>query len=109
MKKAMTVGVVCGLIVAWLRFAAEPSQPIATSLKQPAEGGVEAQSFLDKKTGFRDQGYGLDIVDWLMEPGSDEAYRDHLPGDLPYLFNNLVHGKRPKRSIEGPQICTRAK
>jgi len=70
--------------------------------------GVEARSLLDVKTGFRDAGFGLDIVDWLMEPGSDEAYRDKLPGDLPYLFNNLYHGKRPKRSIEGPQICTKA-
>ena len=59
-------------------------------------------------TGFRDAGFGLDIVDWIMEPGSDEAYRDKLPGDLPYLFNNRYHGKRPKRSIEGPQICTKA-
>ena len=71
--------------------------------------GVEAASLLDTKTGFRDLGFGLDIVDWLMEPGSDEAYREKLPGDLPYLFNNLHHGKRPKRCIEGPQICTRAK
>ena len=71
--------------------------------------GVEAGSLLDKKTGFRDQGFGLDIVDWLMEPGSDEAYRDKLPGDLPYHFNNLYHGKRPKRAVEGPQICTKAK
>src|SRR5688500_14810461 len=70
--------------------------------------GVEGQSLLDKKTGFRDVGFGLDIVDWIMEPGSDEAYRDQLPGDLPYLFNNTYHGKRPKRSIEGPQICTKA-
>ncbi len=70
--------------------------------------GVEAQSLLDKQTGFRDLGYGVDIVDWLMEPGSDEAYRDKLAGDLPYTFNNLVHGKRAKRSIEGPQICTKA-
>jgi hypothetical protein len=70
--------------------------------------GVEAQSLLDRKTGFRDAGYGLDIVDWLMEPGSDEAYRDRLPGDLPYVFNNLYHGKRAKRSVEGPQICTKA-
>src|SRR5688572_14272462 len=70
--------------------------------------GVEGGSFRDVKTGFRDVGFGLDIVDWLMEPGSDEAYRDRLPGDLPYVFNNLVHGKRPKRSIEGPQICTKA-
>lgn len=71
--------------------------------------GVEAGSLLDTKTGARDLGFGLDIVDWIMEPGSDEAYRDKLPGDLPYLFNNLYHGKRPKRCIEGPQICTKAK
>jgi hypothetical protein len=71
--------------------------------------GVAAGSFLDKKTGFRDAGFGLDIVDWIMEPGSDEAYRDQLEGDLAYLFNNSYHGKTPKRSIEGPQICTKAK
>jgi hypothetical protein len=66
------------------------------------------ESLLDRKTGARDVGYRLDIVDWLMEPGSDESYRDRLPGDLPYLFNNPYHGKIPKRSIEGPQICSRA-
>ena len=71
--------------------------------------GVMAGSLLDKKTGARDLGFGLDIVDWIMEPGSDEAYREHLPGDLPYVFNNANHGKTPKRSIEGPQICTKAK
>src|SRR5882757_4162427 len=71
--------------------------------------GVEANSLHDVKTGARDLGFGLDIVDWIMEPGSDEEYRDKLPGDLPYVFNNLYHGKRPKRSIEGPQICTQAK
>lgn len=70
--------------------------------------GVEGSSLLDKKTGARDLGFGLDIVDWIMEPGSDATYRDRLPGDLPYAFGNLVHGDRPKRSIEGPQICTRA-
>ena len=71
--------------------------------------GVMAGSFLDKRTGFHDLGYGLDIVDWIMEPGSDEAYRDQLPGGLPYLFNSPNHGRTPKRSIEGPQICTKAK
>src|SRR3989442_15057675 len=44
-----------------------------------------------------------------MEPGSDEAYRDQLKGDLAYLFNNSYHGKTAKRSIEGPQICTQAR
>src|SRR2546425_9047972 len=71
--------------------------------------GVFGGAFLDKMTGFRDAGFGLDIVDWIMEPSSDEAYRDQLPGDLAYQFNNLWHGKTPKRSIEGPQICTQAK
>jgi hypothetical protein len=77
--------------------------------KQDYVSGVAGGSFLDKKSGFRDAGFGLDIVDWIMEPGSDEAYRDQLPGDLAYLFNNSYHGKRAKRSIEGPQICTKAK
>lgn len=71
--------------------------------------GVAGGTFVDKRTGASDLGYGLDIVDWIMEPGSDEAYRKQLPGDLPYEFDNLVHGKIPKRSIEGPQICTKAR
>jgi hypothetical protein len=71
--------------------------------------GVAATSFLDKQTGFREAGFGLDIVDWLMEPGSDEAYRDRLDRELIYQFNNRHHGKIAKRSIEGPQICTRVK
>ena len=71
--------------------------------------GVAAQSLLDKKTGLRDAGFGLDIVDWIMEPGSDEAYRSQLNPELVYPFGNPYHGQRPKRSIEGPQICTQAK
>jgi hypothetical protein len=71
--------------------------------------GVAGGTFLDKKTGFRDAGYGLDIVDWIMEPGSDEVYRAQLTGDLKYDFNNSYHGRTPKRSIEGPQICTKAR
>ena len=71
--------------------------------------GVAGGSFLDKKTGFRDAGFGLDIVDWIMEPGSDKAYRNKLDPELVYRYGNLYHGKRPKRSIEGPQICTRAR
>jgi hypothetical protein len=70
--------------------------------------GVAGGTLVDRKTGFHDAGFGLDIVDWLMEPGSDEAYRDRLVGDLKYEFNNRVHGRRAKRSIEGPQICTQA-
>ena len=71
--------------------------------------GIRAQTFVDKKTGFRDAGFGLDIVDWIMEPGSDEKYRDQLPKEMVYQFGNDYHGKGEKRSIEGPQICTQAK
>lgn len=71
--------------------------------------GVKAQSLVDKKTGAKDLGFGLDIADWIMEPGSDEAYRDQLPAEMVYRFGNEYHGKSPNRSIEGPQICTQAK
>ena len=71
--------------------------------------GVKAQSFVDKKTGAKDLGFGLDIADWIMEPGSDEAYREQLVSEMVYKFGNEYHGKTPKRSIEGPQICTQAK
>lgn len=71
--------------------------------------GVCRQTFLDRKTGFRDAGYGLDIADWIMEPGSDRGYRDRLDKELVYRYGNAYHGKTPKRSIEGPQICTQAK
>lgn len=80
----------------------------ASIRKEGYVSGVEGGSLLDRKTGSRDLGFGLDIVDWLMEPGSDQAYHDRLPGDLPYTFGNLVHGDRPKRSVEGPQVCTKA-
>lgn len=66
--------------------------------------GVSAGTFLDRKTGARDLGHGLDIVDFLLEPA---------PADQPipkgqYEFGNKVHGDIPKRYVEGPQICTRA-
>ena len=71
--------------------------------------GVAAGSFRDRKTGFRDPGFGLDIVDWIMEPGSDEAYRNVLNPELVYQCNTPYHGKTQKRSLEGPQICTQAR
>src|SRR5436309_6388835 len=87
----------------------ETSKLEATIRKKGYVTGVYAQSFVDKQTGFRDAGFGLDIVDWIMEPGSDEAYRAQLDKELVYHFGNSYHGKTPKRSIEGPQICTQAK
>lgn len=81
----------------------------ASFVRQGYVSGVKGSSFIDKKTGARDQGFGLDIIDWIMEPGADDAYKDKLTGDLAYDYNNLMHGKRAKKSIEGPQICTQAK
>ncbi len=80
----------------------------ASIAKKKFVTGVAPQSFVDRATGFRELGYGLDIVDWMMQPGSDKAYRDQLKGDLPYDFNNAYHGKIAKRCVEGPQICTKA-
>jgi hypothetical protein len=62
--------------------------------------GVAQGSFLDKKTGARDLGFGLHIMDFLMAPGwRDDGY----PRD------RQVHGDLPKHYVEGPQICTQAK
>jgi hypothetical protein len=62
--------------------------------------GIAAGSFLDKKTGATDVGFGLHIMDFLMAPGwHDDGY--------PRIAK--VHGNLPKHYIEGPQICTKAR
>jgi len=67
--------------------------------------GIAAGSFEDKETGARDQGFGLSVVDFLLEPAPPN--RPIPPGQ--YDFNNPVHGKLAKRYVEGPQICTQAR
>ncbi|MCF7707726.1 MAG: hypothetical protein K9N52_02355 [Verrucomicrobia bacterium] len=81
----------------------------ASIIKQGYVSGVEGGSFLDKKTGAHDLGFGLDIQDFILAPGSDTAYRNKLPEEMRYDFNNLYHGRRAKRIVEGPQICTQAR
>jgi hypothetical protein len=62
--------------------------------------GTYRGTFLDKKTGARDQGFGLHIMDFLLAPGwRDDGY----PRDP------KLHGNLPKHYVEGPQICTKAK
>jgi hypothetical protein len=62
--------------------------------------GVAKESFLDKKTGAKEVGFGLHIMDFLMAPGwRDDGY----PRDP------KVHGNLPKHYVEGPQICTQAR
>lgn len=62
--------------------------------------GIKAGSFIDKKTGAHDLGFGLHIQDWLMAPG----WRDDG-----YLRDPKLHGNLPKHIVEGPQLCTQAK
>jgi hypothetical protein len=69
--------------------------------------GVAGGTFLDRATGARDLGHGLDVVDFLLEPGSD-AGDPTLPAAQRYHWGDLVHGAIPKRYVELPQICTRA-
>jgi hypothetical protein len=63
--------------------------------------GVRDSTFVDRKTGARDSSFGLDIVDFLMEPGAE--------GGIPYEFHNKVHGRIAKHYVELPQICTQAR
>ncbi len=72
----------------------------ATIRKTQYVSGIKAGSFLDKKTGARDLGFGLHIQDWLMAPG----WRDYG-----YSRDPKLHGNLPKHIVEGPQLCTQAK
>lgn len=67
--------------------------------------GIVGGSFEDKATGARDLGFGLDVVDFLLEPAPEGT---PVP-EGQYDFGNLVHGEIPKRYVEGPQICTQVK
>ncbi|RUL85365.1 hypothetical protein [Tautonia sociabilis] len=89
--------------------------------------GIEKGSFLDKTTGFREAGDGLMVIDWLMEPGSDEAWQEqvfapdgHGVGRYTWFENEtdparreyalMAHGSsHRKRMVEGPQLCHRMK
>lgn len=67
--------------------------------------GVAAGSFVDKASGARDLGFGLMIVDFLLEPGADEP---GTPEQFRYHWGDLFHGNIPKRYVELPQLCTQA-
>src|SRR6188474_614141 len=53
--------------------------------------GIAAGSLLDKKTGARDAGFGLHIMDFLLGPGWK---------DDDYSRDKKVHGDLPKHYIE---------
>ncbi len=89
--------------------------------------GIEKGTFVDKATGFREVGDGLMVIDWLMEPGSDEAWSDQVispdgngVGRYTWYENEsdpatrdyarMAHGtSHRKRMVEGPQLCHRMK
>jgi len=60
--------------------------------------GIKSRSFVDKRTGATDLGSGLHIMDFLLVPGWGDAEP-----------NRIYDGNLPKRVVEGPQICTRAR
>jgi hypothetical protein len=62
--------------------------------------GIAGGSFVDKKTGAKDLGFGLHVMDFLLAPD----WRDDG-----YLRDSKFHGNLPKHYVEGPQICTKAK
>ncbi len=70
--------------------------------------GVAAGTFIDKKTGARDVGFGLSIVDFLLEPADPNQPVEKGQYEFGGKFAG-VHGDIPKRYVEGPQICTQAK
>jgi hypothetical protein len=69
--------------------------------------GVAAGTFVDKKTGAHELGFGLSIVDFLLEPAPVGA--PIAPGQYQFGADDKVHGMIPKRYVEGPQICTQAR
>ena len=72
----------------------------ASIAKRGYVSGIAAGSFVDKKTGAKDIGFGLHIMDFLLAPGwADDGYER----------DPKVHGNLPKHYVEGPQICTQAK
>jgi hypothetical protein len=87
------------------RIAIETDQYRAAIATEGYVSGIAAGSFVDKKTGAHELGFGLSIVDFLLEP----APAGELVPKGQYEFGNLVHGTIPKRYVEGPQICTQAK
>jgi hypothetical protein len=62
--------------------------------------GTAGGGLLDTRTGARDLGFGLHVMDFLLAPG----WRDD-----DYARDPKLHGNLPKHYVEGPQICTKAK
>lgn len=91
--------------IAGTRLLIETSELQAAIQTQGYVTGVAEGSFIDRKTGARDPGFGLLIADFLLEPGPD---RPATPPDLRYDCGNPWHGDIAKRYVALPQICIQA-
>lgn len=112
----MSTTLLTGAVALLLTLPAVAAEPVVRELKDGIEietdqlvarvnakgyvSGIAEKSLLDKKTGARDVGFGLHIMDFLMAPG--------WRGDG-YSRDKKVHGDLPKHYVEGPQICTQAR
>ncbi|MGE3809625.1 MAG: hypothetical protein AB7K24_33590 [Gemmataceae bacterium] len=112
MRQALLLGVVC--LVPATAARAEPIRVTETDQvvqietdalkaeirKKGYVSGIAAGTFIDKKTGAKDLGFGLHIMDFLLAPGwRDDGYGREAK----------LHGNLPKHYVEGPQICTKAR
>lgn len=88
------------------RLLIETTEYTAAVAREGYVSGVAEGSFVDRKTGAKDPGFGLLIADFLLEPGSDPP---HMPPERHYAYGDLYHGNIPKRYVSLPQICTQAK
>ncbi|NPV45702.1 MAG: hypothetical protein HPY69_01985 [Armatimonadetes bacterium] len=79
---------------------------LATVATEGYVSGVKAGTLLDKQTGAFDLGFGLDIVDFLLEPLADDGQSG---ASHDYAGDVMLHGHMPKRYVELPQICTQAR
>jgi hypothetical protein len=83
---------------AWVQIDTDALQ--ARINKKGYVSGIAQGSLLDKKSGARDLGFGLHVMDFLLAPGwRDDGY----PRDP------KLHGNLPRHYVEGPQICTQAR
>ena len=67
--------------------------------------GIAGGSFVDTRTGAHDLGFGLSIVDFLLEPADPK--RVIPPGQYVFGPGDKIHGNIPKRYVEGPRFVTR--
>ncbi len=90
------------------RLLIETNRYVAAIRTEGYVSGVAEGSFVDRKTGAHDPGFGLLIADFLLAPGADTA--EAPPGGR-YQYNegDAYHGNIAKRYIALPQICTQAK